>query len=226
MEKEQLNLTATGLIINGTVWVNNLHVYLVPNKSQTISFWILEAVLLWKTICLGVQSHPEDQGDFGQGLTVNIWECNNQLELSVCVALTWYLLIPLWNLEFNSSLWRYFWKYCKSVQSHPGLRYRISPVPKINTTYYTCIQTKLVWPSAANMTVWDLSKENKTTCMCRPTVHMHVHVHILPEVSESDLWFWHCLKRTWFQVFSGKLTVDASESTMYMFVHKCTILSK
>ena len=23
-------------------------------------------------ICLGVQSHPEDQGDFGQGLTVNI----------------------------------------------------------------------------------------------------------------------------------------------------------
>ena len=22
-------------------------------------------------ICLGVQSHPEDQGDFGQGLTVN-----------------------------------------------------------------------------------------------------------------------------------------------------------
>ena len=34
-------------------------------------------------ICLGVQSHPEDQGDFGQGLTVNIWECNNQLELSV-----------------------------------------------------------------------------------------------------------------------------------------------
>ena len=23
-------------------------------------------------ICLGVQSYPEDQGDFGQGLTVNI----------------------------------------------------------------------------------------------------------------------------------------------------------
>ena len=23
-------------------------------------------------ICLGVQSHPEDQGDFGQSLTVNI----------------------------------------------------------------------------------------------------------------------------------------------------------
>ena len=81
MEKEQVNLTSTSLIINGTVWVNNL--YLVPNKSQTISFWILEAVLLWKTICLGVQSHPADQGDFGQGLTVNIWECDNQLEFSV-----------------------------------------------------------------------------------------------------------------------------------------------
>ena len=34
-------------------------------------------------ICLGVQSHPEDQGDLGQGLTVNMWECNNQIELSV-----------------------------------------------------------------------------------------------------------------------------------------------
>ena len=30
-----------------------------------------------------VQSHPEYQGDFGQGSTVNIWECSNQLELSV-----------------------------------------------------------------------------------------------------------------------------------------------
>ena len=34
-------------------------------------------------VCLGVQSHPEDQGDLGQGLTVNIWECNNRIELSV-----------------------------------------------------------------------------------------------------------------------------------------------
>ena len=34
-------------------------------------------------ICLGVQSHPEDQGDLGQCLTVNIWECNNQIELGV-----------------------------------------------------------------------------------------------------------------------------------------------
>ena len=30
VEKEQLNLKSTGLIINGTVWVKNL--YLVPNK--------------------------------------------------------------------------------------------------------------------------------------------------------------------------------------------------
>ena len=79
--KQNFSLTSTGLIINGVVWVKNL--YLVPNKSQTISFWILEAVLFWKTICLGVQSHPEDQGDFGQCLTVNISECNNLLELSV-----------------------------------------------------------------------------------------------------------------------------------------------
>ena len=37
--------------------------------------------------CLGVQSHPKHQGDFGQGSTVNISECNNQLELSVYVLL-------------------------------------------------------------------------------------------------------------------------------------------
>ena len=36
-----------------------------------------------------VQSHPEDRGDFGQGSTANISECNNQPELSVH-ALTWY----------------------------------------------------------------------------------------------------------------------------------------
>ena len=35
------------------------------------------------SICLGVQSHPEDQGEFGRGLTVNISECNNLLELCV-----------------------------------------------------------------------------------------------------------------------------------------------
>ena len=52
-------------------------------KSQTIQFWILEAVLLWKTICWCVQSHPEDRGDFGHGSKENISECNNQLELSV-----------------------------------------------------------------------------------------------------------------------------------------------
>ena len=33
-------------------------------------------------ICLGVQSHPKDQGDFEQASTLNISECNTQLELS------------------------------------------------------------------------------------------------------------------------------------------------
>ena len=81
MEKEQSNLPSTGLIINGAVLVKHLcHVH---NKSQTIQFWILEAVLLWKTICRCVQSHPEDRGDFEQGSTEHISECNNHLELSV-----------------------------------------------------------------------------------------------------------------------------------------------
>ena len=41
----------------------------------------------------GVQSHPEDQGDFGQGLTVNISECNNQLELSVYNMCSSYMVV-------------------------------------------------------------------------------------------------------------------------------------
>ena len=55
--------------------------------------FFFKAVLLWNTInhtciSLGVQNHPEDQGDFGQGLTIDISECtcNNQLELSTCVC--------------------------------------------------------------------------------------------------------------------------------------------
>ena len=34
-------------------------------------------------VCWCVQSHPEDRGDFGQGSTENISECNNLLELGV-----------------------------------------------------------------------------------------------------------------------------------------------
>ena len=44
-------------------------------------------------ISLGVQSHPEDQGDFGHGLTVNISECNNQLELSVYNMCSSYMVV-------------------------------------------------------------------------------------------------------------------------------------
>ena len=78
-------------LINGAVWDNKL--YLVPNKPKTISFWIPEAVLLWKTICLGVQSHHEDQGDFEQGSTLNISESNNQLELSTYNNVTSYMVL-------------------------------------------------------------------------------------------------------------------------------------
>ena len=100
VDKEQWNITSAGLMISGAVWVKNLH--LVQNKSQTLSFWILEVVLLWKIIlCLGIQSHPEDQGDFQQGSAVNISECHNQLELSIynMCALTWYLLVPYETLN-------------------------------------------------------------------------------------------------------------------------------
>ena len=50
----------------------------LPQKSKNAKITVRENNGLY-SICLGVQSHPEDQGDLGQGLTVNIWECNNQL---------------------------------------------------------------------------------------------------------------------------------------------------
>ena len=58
----------------------------IPKLS--IGFNPSSSITLENHVCLGVQSHPEHQGDLGQGSTVNISECNNQLEL-ICVALTW-----------------------------------------------------------------------------------------------------------------------------------------
>ena len=62
-----------------------LKTYIVSQESHRQSnFESLKQYYFEKPyICLGVQSHPEDQGDFGQGLAVNISECNNLLELSV-----------------------------------------------------------------------------------------------------------------------------------------------
>ena len=111
MEKEQSNLTSTGLIINGAVWVKYLNVLKRQNKSHTISFGILKAVLLWKTIWLGVQSHPEDWCDVEQGSTVHISECNNQLELelSMCCSYTCMVFTNPCNFLFRDcyiSAWR------------------------------------------------------------------------------------------------------------------------
>ena len=44
-------------------------------------------------VCLGVQSHPKDQDDFGQGLTVNISECKNQLEFGVYKMCCSYMVL-------------------------------------------------------------------------------------------------------------------------------------
>ena len=81
VEKEQFNLTSTGLIINGAVWFK---AYILSQISHRQShFESLKQYYSGKPyICLGVQSHPEDQGDFEQGSTLNISESNNQLELS------------------------------------------------------------------------------------------------------------------------------------------------
>ena len=72
VEKEQFNLTSTGLIINETVWVRNL--YVVPNQisHKQSNFESLRQYYFGILLCLGVQSHPEDHCDFGQGSTVNI----------------------------------------------------------------------------------------------------------------------------------------------------------
>ena len=43
-------------------------------------------------IRLDVQSYPKHHGDFGQGSTVNISECNSQLELSVHMCYSYMVL--------------------------------------------------------------------------------------------------------------------------------------
>ena len=69
--EEQLNLTSTGLIMNGAVWVKTFILSQISHRQS--HFESLKQYYFGKPyICLGVQSRPEDQGDFGQGLTVNI----------------------------------------------------------------------------------------------------------------------------------------------------------
>ena len=82
VEKEQSNLPSTGLIINGAVWVKHLyHVHNIVTDDIILNPQC--SITLENHICWCVQSHPEDRGDFGQGSTENISECNNLLELSV-----------------------------------------------------------------------------------------------------------------------------------------------
>ena len=68
-------------------------------------------------ICLGVQSHPEDQGDFGQGLTVNISECNNLLELSVYNMCCSYMVFtnPPMKPKFQFIIMKIFIKIVKNM---------------------------------------------------------------------------------------------------------------
>ena len=77
---------------------------LVPN-SQAISFWILQAVLLWKTISSDVWLHVQsDKVLILDKVKVNISECNNQVEL-IKMLLVHGSSIPIWN----SFKWRYLW---------------------------------------------------------------------------------------------------------------------
>ena len=92
--KEQSNPTSTGLMI---VWVKN--VYLVQNKSQTLSLWITE-VVLENHICLGVQSHPEDQGDFEQGVQHYIFQ-NVTITVEYICCIYMVLTKPHKKHEFN-----------------------------------------------------------------------------------------------------------------------------
>ena len=53
-------------------------------------------------------------------------------ELRISFALTWYLLIPMWNLELNSSLWRNFYENNENP-------FKLTPVygSKCYTYHYT-----------------------------------------------------------------------------------------
>ena len=75
---------------------SHIHVHVQYNFESLKQYYFGKPYICW---C--VQSHPEDRGDFGQGSTANISECNNQPELGVsksyalwvyiiCDTLTWY----------------------------------------------------------------------------------------------------------------------------------------
>ena len=58
--------------------------YLIQNSHRQYHFESLKQHYFGKPyICVGVHSHPEDQGDFEHGSTVSISESNTQLEFSI-----------------------------------------------------------------------------------------------------------------------------------------------
>ena len=118
VEKEQSNLPSTGLIINRAVRVK--HLYHVHNKSQTIQFWILKAVLLWKTIYMLVCPKSKE----------NILECNNQLELSVYNMWCSYMVLtnPHMKPRIEFIIMKIFKKIVKICPKSPALRYIYSPL--------------------------------------------------------------------------------------------------
>ena len=64
------------------ILLNNIYIMSIISHRQ-YNFESLKQYYFGKPYMLCVQSHPEDRGDFGQGSTENILECNNQLELSI-----------------------------------------------------------------------------------------------------------------------------------------------
>ena len=99
---------------------------LMPNKPQTIILNPWSSITLENPVYLSVQSHSKDQDDFVQGSTVNISECNNKLELSVCNMCCSHMVLTNphmkpWNQIFI--IMKIFMKTVKisSVQSNPGL---------------------------------------------------------------------------------------------------------
>ena len=99
-------------------------------------------------ICWCVQSHPEDRGNFEQGSTENISECNNQLELSLYNMWCSYMVLtnPHMKPRIELIIMKIFMKIVKICPKSP--RFMVINV-KWSGRWLPCGSYGLMWQYVA-----------------------------------------------------------------------------
>ena len=188
-------------------------------SHRQYNFESFKAVLLQKTICWYiVQSHPEDHGDFGQGSTVNISECNNQLELSVYMWCSYMVLTnPHMKPRIEFIIMKIFMKIVKYCPKSPRFMvFHEACICLSISTLFVLIASLQCAPRVSKLGTnwcqkWNVTKlyqylkfsiynvlfprqvsvrQHVHVCMTNRTQNMKYHLAI--QSNFATFHFWHC----------------------------------